>query len=231
MDFQRYFESGWYTKLKDYIESSDFYNIGVQIATDRKTHVIIPVKDSELFLKIFRVVPYDKVKVNILGQDPYSNPIEAFDGLAFSNSTLYSPQPSLSNILEEVENDIYDGFNMDRVTNYSLYGWAEQGVFLNNSAHTVRLNSPDSHSKYWKDFTVKVIEVLNDKDNIVHLLWGRKSQAFKQYITNSTHKIIETSHPSPLSCFNAAPIPFVGSKCFSKCNTYLQESGIEEIVW
>lgn len=231
MDFSKYFEPGWYDKLKHYVESKSFEKIAWQIGVERKKHVIIPQKGSELLLKVFRVVPYDSVKVNIIGQDPYSNPPEAFDGLAFSNSLVDKPQPSLINILEEVENDIYDGFNLDRITNYSLYGWAEQGVFLNNSAHTVQLGKPESHLYLWKDFTIEVMKALNDKDNIVHLLFGRKAQAFKEYITNPTHRIVETSHPSPLSNKNAAPIPFTDSKCFSKCNQYLKEMNKEPIIW
>ena len=228
---REYFHPSWYSVLKDYIESPEFFRIAVQISEERKKHIIIPEKSSELFLKVFRVVPYDDVKVVIWGQDPYYNPPEAFDGVAFSNSTLDKPQPSLSNILEEVENDVYDGFNLDRITNYSLYNWIEQGVFLNNVAHTVVLNKPESHLRLWKNFSVKVAQAINEKNNVVHLLWGRKAQAFKEYITNPTHRIIETSHPSPLSNKNAAPIPFTDSKCFSRCNEYLTELGERNIIW
>lgn len=231
MDFSKYFHPSWYDVLKHYTESEHFAKIAWQIGVERKKHVIIPQKGSELFLKVFRVVPYDSVKVCIWGQDPYSNPPEAFDGLAFSNSTVERAQPSLVNILEEVENDVYDGFNLDRITNYSLYGWAEQGVFLNNSAHTVQLGKPESHLKLWKNFTIEVIKALDKKDNIVHMLWGRKAQAFKEYITNPTHRIIETSHPSPLSNRNNAPIAFTDSKCFSKCNYFLEELNLDKIVW
>lgn len=231
MEFNKYFSEDWYSKLKHYVESPEFYRIAVQINQERKKYNIIPKQGSDLFLKIFREVPYNSVKVNIIGQDPYSNPPEAFDGIAFSNSTLDKPQPSLSNILEEVENDIYDGFNLERLNNFSLYSWAKQGVFLNNTAHTVIQSKPESHLRYWKNFTIEVIKALNNKDNIVHFLWGRKAQKYKEYITNKTHYIIETSHPSSLSYRDNAPIPFVGSRCFSKANEYLKKFNKQEIIW
>jgi uracil-DNA glycosylase len=229
--FKKYFSECWYDKLKHYIESKEFLDIAIKINQERNTNVIIPEKGSELFLKVFREVPYDKVVVNVTGQDPYYNPVNAFDGLAFSNSTLDKPQPSLSNILEEVENDIYDGFNLERLNNFSLYSWAKQGVFLNNSAHTVIKGKPESHLRYWRNFTIEVIKALNDKDNIVHMLWGTKARRYKEYITNPTHKIIETSHPSPLSNNTAAPVAFSGSRCFSQCNEYLESKNISKIIW
>lgn len=231
MELSKYFEEGWYRSLKHYVDSIEFANIATQIAKDRKKSYILPPKGSELFLKIFRIVPYDSVKVVILGQDPYSNPDDAFDGIAFSNSTLYKPQPSLANILEEVENDIYDGLNLDRITNYSLYGWAEQGVFLCNAAHTVIRGEPASHMHYWKNFTIEVVKALNKKDNVVWLLWGRFAQSFIEYIHNPTHRTILTSHPSPLGASQVAPIPFRDSKCFSQCNQYLKEINLNEIIW
>jgi len=230
MDFSKYFEQGWYEVLKEYLESNEFLQIAKNIAKDRKRYIIYPPQNSDLLFKVFRIVPYNEVKVIILGQDPYHGE-DQYDGLAFSNSTLNKAQPSLANILEEVENDIYDGFNLDRVSNLSLYGWAEQGILLTNTAHTVIKGQPSSHLLYWKNFTLNVVEALNKRDDIIWLLWGRHAQNFKQYIKNPTHKIIETSHPSPLGCFKEAPIPFVDSKCFSKTNQYLKELGKKQIIW
>lgn len=231
MDFSKYFEHEWYNKLKEYVESKEFLRIGLDINIDRKTYVIYPLKDSDTLFKVFRVVPYNKVKVVILGQDPYHNRPDAFDGLSFSNSLIDKPQPSLVNILEEVENDIYDGFNIDRLTNYSLYNWAEQGVLLTNTAHTVIKDRPASHMKRWRKFTRLMIEALNDRDNIVWLLWGRHAQNYEEFIKNPSHRIIKTSHPSPLGYLKDAPIPFSGSKCFSKTNEYLREMNLKEIKW
>ena len=154
-----------------------------------------------------------------------------FDGIAFSNSTLDNPQPSLANILEEVENDIYDGFNLERLTNLSLYSWAEQGVFLVNAAHTVVRGKPASHMRYWRRFTDEVVKALNKKDNIVWLMWGRFAQSYAVFITNPTHSIIKTSHPSPLGISKEAPISFRDSRCFSKCNQILKDNNLSEIAW
>lgn len=230
MDFSGYFEEGWYSHLKDYIESNEFKKIGIDIAVERKKYVILPPKGSELFLKVFRITPYDTVRCVIIGQDPYHG-LGQFDGLSFSNSTLDSPQPSLANILEEVENDIYEGFNLERISNYSLYNWAEQGVLLTNAAHTVIQGRPGSHIGYWKPFTTEVIKALNKKDNLVWMLWGRFAQEFSQYISNDTHYIIKTSHPNSLGVNKDAPIPFRDSKCFSKCNEFLRTKNLKEIIW
>lgn len=230
MGFSKYFEAGWYSKLSHYIESPEFLKIAMQIADERKRHLIYPPKESELLFKIFREVPYDNVKVVCMGQDIYHGEGE-FDGIAFSNSTLYKPQPSLANMLEEVENDVYDGFNIERITNYSLYNWAKQGVFLVNASHTVVKGKPGSHMKYWKNFTIEMVKALNEKNNVVWLMWGRFAQSYKEYVTNPTHRTILTSHPSPLGAYQNTPIPFNGSKCFTKCNKYLKELNENEIIW
>jgi|GEM_PF-3183531 len=223
--------NSWYEPLQSFLLSSKFSNIAKQVNKDRINNVVIPKQGSELFFRAFRVTKYNNLKVVILGQDPYSNPIDAFDGLAFSNSALLEPQPSLKNILKEVENDVYKGFNPERIANLSLESWAKQGVLLINTAHTVIQNKPESHLKYWINFTREVINSINKKNDIVWLLWGRKSQKYKYYITNPSHAIIETAHPSPLGCNYNAPIPFIGSKCFSKCNEQLKTRNLKEITW
>lgn len=229
--FRSYFSEDWYEVLKHYVESKEFYDIAVKINQERKVNNIIPQKGSELLFKAFRVTLYNKVKCVILGQDPYSNPDNAFDGLSFSNSTLDSPQPSLANIFEEVENDVYDGFNLERLTNYSLYSWAEQGVLMINAAHTVIKGQSASHMKYWRKFTEEVVKALNKKDNIVWLMFGRFAQSYDVLINNPTHLMLKTSHPSPYSVTTPAPIPFAGSKVFSKCNQFLRSKNINEIKW
>lgn len=228
--FRSYFSEDWYEVLKHYVESKEFYDIAVKINQERKVNIILPPQGSELLFKAFKVTPYNEVKCVILGQDLYHGDNQ-FDGLSFSNSTLDSPQPSLANILEEVENDIYDGFNLERLNNFSLYSWAEQGVLMTNAAHTVVKGQPASHMKYWKRFTEEVVKALNKKDNIVWLMWGRFSQNFDIFITNPTHFMIKTSHPSPLGVTKAAPIPFSDSKCFSKCNEFLRSKNLKEIIW
>lgn len=218
----------WYNPLKEFIESPYFKkSIPSQINNDRIHNIVIPEKGSELFFKVFRVTDYNSLKVVVIGQDPYSNPVEAYDGLAFSNSTLFHPQPSLRNILKEVEDDIYDGFNIERIGNLSLYEWAAQGVLLLNTALSVRQGHPESHLEIWRPFTEFVIRELQIKNDIVWLLWGNKAQSYSKLITNPSHAIINSGHPSPLNTAN----PFKGCKCFSKCNEQLRIRNLKEIIW
>lgn len=230
MEFKHMFAEDWYEILKHYLETRDFYDIAIKINQERKKHVVLPPQGSDLLFKAFRVTPYNEVKIILMGQDIYHGDNQ-YDGLSFSNSTLDKPQPSLANILEEVENDVYDGFNLERISNYSLYSWAEQGVLMINAAHTVIRGKPSSHMKYWKDFTNEVVKALNKKDNIVWLMFGRFAQSYDVLIDNPTHLMLKTSHPSPYSVTTSAPIPFAGSKVFSKCNKFLKEHNIQEIIW
>lgn len=170
----------------------------------------------------FNKTPLDKVRVVILGQDPYHNPNEA-NGLAFSVNEGIKFPPSLRNIFKELENDL----GLVR-TNSDLSDWAEQGVLLLNTALTVEKNSPNSHKDLWKDFTDNVIKLLNDQENpIIFVLWGSNAQSKKCFITNPIHYIIESVHPSPLSAYRG----FFGSKPFSKINDVLIENNQEPIKW
>ena len=226
MDLSKYFSEDWYNVLKDYVDSPEFLKVGYQIAEERSIKIVYPEKDSELFLKVFREVPYHQIKVVILGQDPYHD--GSFDGLAFSNdNNRLKCSPSLKNILREVEDDIYDGFDITSVTDFSLYRWAAQGVFLCNAAHTVVKGTPGSHISYWKEFTKQVVLSLNKRDNIVWLLWGNFAQGYAELITNPTHSIIRNGHPSPLNTTNQ----FLGCRCFSTCNKELELKGLVPIKW
>lgn len=230
MDFKYLFGDSWYEELEEYLNSSDFLNIGRTIAELRlQGKQIIPVKGSTLLFKAFRVTPFNKVKAVILGMDVYhtmDNGIPVYDGLAFSNSLSFKPQPSLRNILKEVEDDVYNGCNPDRLADYSLYDWAEQGVLLINVAHTVEVGKPGSHLKLWQPFTKKILNTLQKKRDLIWILWGNSAKEYKQYITNKSHFIIEGVHPSPL-----AGGKFFGGKYFSRCNEQLKALGKEEIAW
>ena len=170
----------------------------------------------------FNKTPLDKVKVVILGQDPYHNPNEA-NGLAFSVNEGIKLPPSLRNIFKELESDL----SIVR-TNSDLSDWAEQGILLLNTALTVEKNSPNCHKDLWKDFTDNIIKLLNEqKKPIIFVLWGGNAQSKKNFITNPMHKIIESAHPSPLSAYRG----FLGSKPFSKINDILIENNQELIKW
>ncbi len=165
------------------------------------------------------------IKVVILGQDPYHEPGQAH-GMAFSVKPGVPAPPSLQNIFKELASDI-PGFTIPE--DGYLQKWAEQGVLLLNTVLTVRAHQANSHKgKGWEQFTDRVIELVNEKDDpVVFLLWGANARAKKALITNPTHLVLETVHPSPLSAHNG----FFGCRHFSKANAFLQRAGREPVDW
>ena len=175
---------------------------------------------------IFNAIKYtdfDKVKVVILGQDPYHGVGEAH-GLSFSIATDVRRPPSLNNIFKELKSDL----NINRENN-NLTDWAKQGVLLLNAIMTVVEDQPLSHKERgWEIFTDNIIKELNKREKpIVFVLWGNFARSKKVLITNSQHCIIESPHPSPLSASRG----FFGSKPFSKINNFLKSIGEDEIKW
>lgn len=170
----------------------------------------------------FRKTPFEKVKVVILGQDPYHTPGVA-NGLAFSS--LDGIPPSLQNIYKELESDL--GLNMSK-TNGDLTSWADQGVLLLNSVLTVRSGSPRSHrGKGWEEFTNRIIKSLSDKGEIVFMLWGNDAKKKVPIINGRKNLILTAVHPSPLSAHRG----FFGCRHFSIANTWLQANGKKPIKW
>ncbi len=165
------------------------------------------------------------IKVVILGQDPYHEPGQAH-GMAFSVKPGVPAPPSLQNIFKELASDI-PGFTIPE--DGYLQKWAEQGVLLLNTVLTVRAHQANSHKgKGWEQFTDRVIELVNEKDDpVVFLLWGANARAKKALITNPAHLVLETVHPSPLSAHNG----FFGCRHFSKANAFLQRAGREPVDW
>lgn len=234
--FKSLLGESWYNQLEEFIQSDSLSSIAKRVNFKRRKATVIPESGSPLMFTAFRETPYNKVKVVILGQDPYhsmENGHYVFDGLAFSNAGSMKPQPSLRNILTEVERDMYDEVKIDRVVKLSLYDWARQGVLLVNTAHTVEKGNPGSHLALWKPFTLEVIKKLNEKNDIVWLLWGGKAIAYKEYISNPSHTTICTSHPSPLGATKGVQgyPAFVKSGCFSKVNEELEVRNIKKIHW
>ena len=172
----------------------------------------------------FEHTPFDKVKVVILGQDPYHGPGQAH-GLCFSVPNGVKPPPSLMNIFKELKSDI--GFAIP--ANGNLESWANQGVFLLNATLTVRATQAGSHQKQgWEIFTDNVISTLSqNREKLVFILWGRFAHDKEKLIDESKHLILKAAHPSPLSAYSG----FWGCKHFSKINEYLKENGITEIDW
>ena len=178
-------------------------------------------------LEIFEALnktPFEKVKVVIIGQDPYHGPMQAH-GLCFSVNDGISIPPSLRNVFKELKSDI--NFKIPKSGN--LISWAQQGVLLLNSTLTVRLNEANSHSKIgWQIFTDKIIsEVSSKKENIVFILWGAHAQNKLSLIDKNKHLVLQSAHPSPLSASRG----FFGCKHFSKTNKYLINKNIEPINW
>lgn len=186
-----------------------------------RTKTIFPPKD-EVF-SAFSFCELDKVKVIIIGQDPYHE-INQAHGLAFSVKDGNKLPKSLINIYKE----LYDDILVTRLTG-ELTDWAKQGVFLINTVLTVEEGKANSHkNKGWEIFTTEVIkELAMDDSPKVFVLWGNQAFEYEKIINNSKHKIIKSAHPSPLSAYRG----FFGSKPFSKINEFLRSNNLIEIDW
>lgn len=178
---------------------------------------------EELWFNALELTPFNSVKVVILGQDPYHNENQA-TGLAFSVNNNVKVPPSLRNIYKELNYEY--GYEIPNHGN--LTSWATEGVLLLNTILTVSLNKPLSHKGLgWEIFINNLFELLQEKDDIIYLLLGNYAKSFKSKITNKTHVILESSHPSPLSFTRG----FYKSNIFKKCNEILINKNIKPINW
>jgi uracil-DNA glycosylase len=179
---------------------------------------------EEHIFEAFRLTPLDKVKVVILGQDPYHGQGQAH-GLCFSVNKNIKVPPSLVNIFKELKDDL----KIDIPAHGCLESWAKQGVLLLNTVLTVEDGKAGSHHKKgWETFTDKVIEILNhEKEHLVFILWGSPAHKKALHVDEKKHFILRSVHPSPLSVYRG----FMGSKPFSQANAYLKENNIPEINW
>ena len=211
----------WYSLLSKEYEKEYFVNLQKFVRNEYKNKTIFPPASS--VFKALELSDYDKVKVVILGQDPYHGIGEA-QGLSFSVPVDVKRPPSLRNIFVELENDL--GIKRDK---NDLSDWASQGVLLLNSILTVQMDSPLSHKdKGWEVFTDEIIKLVNKKETpVVFILWGSYARSKKVLIDNPIHYVIESVHPSPLSASRG----FFGSKPFSKTNNFLEKNKIEGIKW
>ena len=211
----------WDVVLEKEMKKDYFRDLGKFVKTEYSTKTIYP--EYKNIFNALKITDYNDVKVVILGQDPYHGENEAH-GLSFSVREGVKRPPSIHNIFKELKEDL--GIIRE---NNDLSDWAEQGVLLLNSVLTVQKDTPLSHRGHgWEIFTDNVIRYLNArKTPIVFVLWGGYARSKKELIQNPIHHIIESAHPSPLSASRG----FVGSKPFSKINTYLKEDGQSEIKW
>lgn len=180
---------------------------------------------GSLIFNAFNLCPFDRVKVVIIGQDPYHEPGQA-QGLSFSVPEGVPFPPSLQNIFKEIQLDL--GKPMPPTGD--LTRWAEQGVLLLNATLTVRAHQAASHQRYgWEQFTDAAIRALNaERENLVFILWGGYARSKAQLIDRSRHLVLESVHPSPLSANRGG---WFGNHHFSQCNAYLREHGEQEIDW
>lgn len=180
---------------------------------------------GSLIFNAFNLCPFDRVKVVIIGQDPYHEPGQA-QGLSFSVPKGVPFPPSLQNIFKEIQLDL--GKPMPPTGD--LTRWAEQGVLLLNATLTVRAHQAASHQRHgWEQFTDAAIHALNaERENLVFILWGGYARSKAQLIDRSRHLVLESVHPSPLSANRGG---WFGNHHFSQCNAYLREHGEQEIDW
>ena len=212
----------WDEQLKVVWESENFQKTLDYIAHEYKTKTIYPKREN--IFNALKFTPYYKVKVVIVGQDPYHGENQAH-GLSFSVMEGIKLPPSLKNIFKELENDL----GIKPSLSGDLTRWCHEGVLLLNTSLTVVKGEPNSHKDIgWHNLTNYIIKVLNLKeDPVVFILWGRYAQTKKDLITNRNHLIIESSHPSPFSAYQS----FFGSKPFSKTNDFLIKNKKEPINW
>ncbi len=215
-------EESWKKQLQSEFEKDYFVNLTNFIRNEYQTKQIFP--PAKLIFNAFEHTPFDKVKVVILGQDPYHNDGQAH-GLSFSVNDGIQFPPSLINIFKEINTDL--GIPIPKSGN--LTRWADQGVLLLNATLTVQAHQAGSHqNKGWENFTDAAIKKLADeRENIVFLLWGSYAQKKAAFIDSNKHLILKSVHPSPLSAHRG----FFGNKQFSQINDYLISKGLTPIQW
>lgn len=215
-------EQTWKEVLQPEFDRPYFSILTNFVKHEYQTQVVYP--PARLIFNAFDSCPFDKVKVVIIGQDPYHGPRQAH-GLCFSVNDGVQFPPSLQNIFKEIRDDI--GVEIPSTGN--LERWAKQGVLLLNSILTVRAGQPASHqNKGWEEFTDYVVRTLSEKrDSLVFMLWGSYAQKKGATIDTNRHLVLKAVHPSPLSVYRG----FFGCKHFSKANQYLISKGLAPIEW
>ena len=216
-------EESWREKLKDELDKPYYRELMEKVREEYKNETCYPPEDK--IFNAFNLCPFDKVRVVIIGQDPYHEPGQAM-GLSFSVPEGIMLPPSLQNIYKEIQNDL----GKPIPASGDLTRWAKQGVLLLNATLTVRAHIANSHQTLgWANFTDAAIEALNaHREHIVFMLWGGFARSKKRLIDANRHCIIESVHPSPLSANRGG---WFGQHQFSRCNAYLKQQGLDEIDW
>ena len=216
-------EESWRQHIGNEFEKQYFIDLIKFVRYEYTTTTCYP--PGKLIFNAFNLCPFDKVKVVIIGQDPYHEPGQAH-GLSFSVCDGVPFPPSLQNIFKEIEQDL--GMPIPMTGN--LTRWAEQGVLLLNATLTVRAHQAASHQRRgWEEFTDAAIKALNaDRDHLVFILWGGYARSKAPLIDSSRHLILQSVHPSPLSANRGG---WFGNHHFSRANAYLREHGKDPINW
>ena len=212
----------WLDAIGAEFEKPYYLNLRRFLVGEYKAGTVYPAADD--IFNAFHFTPLSKVKVLLLGQDPYHNVGQAI-GMSFAVPPEQDIPPSLVNIYKELNSDL----GLTIPGNGDLSKWADEGVLLLNAVLTVRAHQANSHKgQGWEVFTDAVIEAVNALDRpIVYLLWGRPAQEKKRMLNNAKHLVLEAPHPSPLSAHRG----FFGCRHFSKANEFLEKNGIAPIDW
>lgn len=215
-------EDTWKRKLNGEFEKDYFIRLAGFVKEEYRKNTVYP--PAPLIFNAFDSCPYDRVRVVIIGQDPYHGPGQAH-GLCFSVKEGVALPPSLRNIFREIKEDM----NVSSHASGNLERWAKQGVLLLNATLTVRAHAPGSHqNKGWETFTDEAIRIIaEEKENVVFLLWGSYAQKKGLGIDREKHLVLESVHPSPLSASRG----FFGNHHFSQCNEFLTFTGQDAIDW
>ncbi len=215
--------SSWLEVLKNEFTKSYFTDLKDFLLHEKQSGQLVYPTSNQMFAALDET-PFDKVKVVIIGQDPYHGLGQA-NGMCFSVNRGIKPPPSLKNIYKELETDL----GIKPPIHGDLSSWAANGVLLLNAVLTVRAAEPTSHqNRGWEIFTDTIIRKLSEqKSNLVFILWGNFAKGKKNLIDSNKHLILEAAHPSPFSAYNG----FLGCRHFSKANLYLIEHGFEGINW
>ena len=216
-------EESWCEKLKGEMDKSDYRELVDKVQKEYEKETCYPPEDK--IFNALNLCPFDKVKVVIMGQDPYFNPGQAM-GLSFSVPEGVQLPPSLQNIYKEIAADLGTAIHQSG----DLTRWAEQGVLLLNATLTVRAHVANSHQRLgWGTFTDAAIKALSDgRENLVFMLWGGFARSKKALIDQQRHCVIESVHPSPLSANRGG---WFGQHQFSRCNAYLTSCRAQPIEW
>ena len=215
-------EESWKQVLTPEFDKDYFIRLTEFVRREYQTTTVYP--PGKLIFNAFNLCPYNKVKVVIIGQDPYHGPGQAH-GLCFSVNDGIPFPPSLQNIFKEIHDDL----GTPIPTTGNLTRWAEQGVLLLNATLTVRAHQAGSHQRQgWEEFTDAAIRALaENREHLVFILWGAYAQKKGAFIDRNRHLVLTSAHPSPLSAYNG----FFGNKHFSRANDYLKAHGKTEIIW